>query len=196
MRALSTVELLCAAGNVCLVEISRGHSRPRQLPCFAAVRQAPEWDASLVPHLFHLWLAALDETVPAAETRTYWNGKGDPTPVLDAALLRADYLYVGAWTEEHEPDEPQSGRCPARRIFDWLFWRGTIDRYCVPVLDDHLAEDLLRCFEARPDDLPAPPTAAMDQLRAFLDGHREWGLLPEERPPEHPDKTPAQEGTQ
>ena len=117
--------------------------------------------------LFHLWLAALSDHVPEAEMRTYWNTKDVPTPLLDAAFLRADRLYVGAWTEEHESDEPQGGRCAARRVFDGLYWRGTIHRYCAPILDDRLSEDLLRCFEARADDLPAPPAAAADQFRAF-----------------------------
>jgi hypothetical protein len=124
-----------------------------------------------VADLFHLWLAALDVHMPEAEMRTYWKLRDDPTPLLDAALRKADYLYVGAWTEEHEGDEPQGGRCPARRIFDWLYWRGTIDRYCVPVLDDRLSEDLLRCFEPRAGDLSAPPAATMGQLRAFVQVH-------------------------
>lgn len=45
---------------------------------------------------FDLWLAALSGDVPAREIRTYWNVKDDPTPVLDALLREAQYLYVGS----------------------------------------------------------------------------------------------------
>lgn len=76
-----------------------------------------------------LWLAAIDGPIPEEEARIYWNLKEYPTPVLDAALRRADYLYVGSWGEHHDSEEPQSGHCPAVRIFKWLFFKGTIDRY-------------------------------------------------------------------
>jgi hypothetical protein len=52
----------------------------------------------------------------------------------------------------------------------------------VPVLDEQLADELLRCFESQPTDLPAP-TADIDEVRAFLRAHRGFGLLPEERGP-------------
>ena len=116
------------------------------------------------------------------EMRTYWRAKDAPTPLLDAALGGADYLYVGSWTSAHESEEPQRGRCPARRVFDWLFWRGTAAGYGVPALDDQLVEELLGCFGARTDDLPAPAAGA-DEVRAFLIAHRGCGVLPEEHGP-------------
>lgn len=132
---------------------------------------------------FDLWLAALgDDVVSDREIRTYWLLKDDPTPGLDAALGRADYLYVGSWTVAHESDEPQSGRCPARRVFDWLFWRGTADGFGLPILDDQLMAELARCFEAKPTDLPAP-AAGVSALRSFLAAHHGRRVLPEERGP-------------
>ena len=141
-------------------------------------------DTPWVEELFDLWLVALgDDFVPdSSEMRTYWRVKDDPTPLLAAALGGADYLYAGSWTSAHESDEPQCGRCPARRVFDWLFWRGTIDGYGVPVLDDQLAEELLSCFGSRIGDLPAPAVDP-DELRAFLIAHRGRGVLPEENGP-------------
>jgi hypothetical protein len=78
-----------------------------------------------VDELFDLWLVALggDFVPDGSEMRTYWAVKDDPTPLLDAALGGADYLYVGSWASAHASEEPQGGRCPARRVFDWLFWR-------------------------------------------------------------------------
>jgi hypothetical protein len=113
-----------------------------------------------------LWLAAFVDHVHDREMRAYWCLKEEPTPTLDAALETADYLYVGAWGDEHESVEPQAGRCPARRVFDWLFWRGTADRFSAPVLDGGLAEDLLQCFAARPDDLPAPTASPEEFTRS------------------------------
>jgi hypothetical protein len=137
-----------------------------------------------VEEQFDLWLAGLgDGDLPAREIRAYWNVKDDPTPVLDALLREAAYLYVGSWSWPHESDEPQSGRCPARRVFDWLFWRGTADGYSVPVLDDQLIEELLRCLEPRPTDLPAPAADAFE-VRDFLIGHRGCGVLPEDHGPD------------
>jgi hypothetical protein len=137
-----------------------------------------------VGEFFDLWLVALgDDFVPdGSEMRTYWRVKGDPTPVLDAALGRADWLYVGSWTSAHESEVPRGGGCPARRVFDWLFWRGTADGYGVPVLDDQLAQELLGCFGLRVGDLPAPAVDA-GELRAFLIAHRGCGVLPEDHGP-------------
>jgi hypothetical protein len=136
-----------------------------------------------VEEYFDLWLAALgDGVVSDREKRTYWLLEDDPTPGLNAALGQADYFYVGSWTAAHESDEPQGGRCPARRVFDWLFWRGTADGFGLPVLDDQLMAELVRCFEAQPTDLPAP-AAGVSELRSFLAAHRGCRVLPEERGP-------------
>jgi hypothetical protein len=118
----------------------------------------------------------------SGEIRTYWAVKRDPIPVLDAALVGADYLYIGSWTSAHESEVPRGGRCPARRVFDRLFWRGTADGYGVPVLNDQLAEELVDCFESRVGDLPAP-TVDEGELRAFLIAHCGCGVLPEEHGP-------------
>jgi hypothetical protein len=67
-------------------------------------------------------------------------------------------------------------------VFGWLFWRGTVERYGVPVLDDQLVAELLRCFEPRAGDLPAQAADA-DEFSAFLIGHRGFGVLPEEHDP-------------
>ncbi|MFF2546988.1 hypothetical protein ACFVUY_31135 [Kitasatospora sp. NPDC058063] len=131
---------------------------------------------------FRLWLAALPEPVPEAEARSYWNLKDLPTPNLDGALRRADYVYVGAWHEGHLSDEPQSGRCPAVRISNWLFYRGTIDRYQAPLLDARLRDELIRIHRPRPGDLPAESTDA-ETIAAFLTAHLGRHLLPEEAPP-------------
>jgi hypothetical protein len=128
-------------------------------------------------------LAALPADVPVAEARTHWNLRDEPTPVLDSALRHAAYLYLGSWDEEHESDEPQSAKCPARRVFDWLFLRSTIDGYRVPVLDHSLMTELLDAFKSRPDDLPAE-AADPDELRVFLEQHIGQGVLCEEDPPE------------
>ncbi|WP_220449980.1 hypothetical protein [Kitasatospora xanthocidica] len=131
---------------------------------------------------FRLWLAAFPEPVPEAEARSYWNLKDHPTPHLDGALRRADYVYVGAWGDSHLSDEPQSGRCPAVRIFDWLFYRGTIDSYQAPLLDARLRDELIRIHQPRLGDLPAESTDA-ETIAAFLTAHLGWYLLPEEEPP-------------
>ncbi|MFE4919376.1 hypothetical protein [Streptomyces sp. NPDC056661] len=132
------------------------------------------------PHF--LWLAALPQAVPASEARVHWNLKDDPTPVLDLALRQAPVFYLGSWTEQHESDEPQRARCPALRVSDWLFFKGTIDEYHVPALDDRLMAELVSVFEPRTDDLPAE-AAAPDELRAFLVDHLGEGVLCQEEPP-------------
>ncbi|MFI1200383.1 hypothetical protein K2224_33950 (plasmid) [Streptomyces sp. BHT-5-2] len=131
---------------------------------------------------YRLWLAAVPEPIPEAEARTYWNLKDLPTPTLDGALKQAHYAYVGSWQDGHLAEVPQSGRCPAVRIFDWLFYRGTINRYRIPVLDARLRDELIDLYRPRPGDLPAECTDA-DQVAAFLTRHLGWGLLPEEAPP-------------
>jgi hypothetical protein len=75
----------------------------------------------------HLWLATFEDEIPDREMRVRWNVKDEPTPALDAALGRAAYLHVGGWNDEHVGEVSDDGRCPARRVFDWLFWLGTID---------------------------------------------------------------------
>ncbi|MEU4092052.1 hypothetical protein [Streptomyces sp. NPDC026673] len=124
----------------------------------------------------HLWLAALDGSVPVSEMRAYWNSKDDPTPALDAAMRKGAYLYLGTWADHHESDEPQQARCPALRVADWLFWRGTVPRYALPTLSDELATELVGCFEPRTADLPAT-AADTDEFTAFLAGHRGNGIL-------------------
>ncbi|MBB5120567.1 hypothetical protein AF335_11600 [Streptomyces eurocidicus] len=131
---------------------------------------------------YHLWLAAVPAPVPEDEARIYWNLKDLPTPVLDGALERAAFLHVGSWRDEHQSDEPRSGRCPARRIFERIFFLGTIDRYRAPLLDTRLRDELLRLHAPRPGDLPAPAADA-DALAAFLTAHLGRYLLPEESPP-------------
>ncbi|MCC2274121.1 hypothetical protein LKL35_01490 [Streptomyces sp. ET3-23] len=129
-----------------------------------------------------LWLAAIDGPIPEEEARIYWNVKEDPTPVLDAALRRADYLYVGSWGARHESEGLQSGRCPAVRIFDWLFFKGTIDRYQALLLDEELLSRLMELSQPRPGDLPTgdvPPTG----FDVFLRHNAGRYLLPEEAPP-------------
>lgn len=131
---------------------------------------------------YHLWLAAVPEPIPESEARAYWNLKDLPTPTLDAALKQADHVYVGCWQDIHLAEVPQSGRCPAVRIFGWLFYRGTIDCYQAPVLDARLRDELLDLYRPRPRDLPVECTDA-DEVAVFLTSHLGWGLLPEETPP-------------
>ncbi|MFI6469871.1 hypothetical protein ACIBL5_06350 [Streptomyces sp. NPDC050516] len=131
---------------------------------------------------YHLWLAAVPEPIPEAEARIYWNLKDLPTPALDQAFRHADYAYVGSWKDSHLAKAPQTGRCPAARIFDWLFYRGTIDRYQAPILDARLRDDLIALYQPRPGDLPAERTDA-DQIATFLTAHLGWSLLPQETPP-------------
>ncbi|MCX5409892.1 hypothetical protein OHA37_39390 [Streptomyces sp. NBC_00335] len=131
---------------------------------------------------YRLWLAAVPKPIPESEARTYWNLKDRPTPTLDGALKQADYVYVGSWQDSHLADVPQSGRCPAVRISDWLFYRGTIDCYQAPVLDARLRDELLDLYQPRPGDLPADCTDA-EEVAAFLSAHLGWGLLTEEALP-------------
>ncbi|MEU8763928.1 hypothetical protein [Streptomyces sp. NPDC048659] len=131
---------------------------------------------------YRLWLAAVPHPLPEAEARIYWNLKELPTPAFDEALEQADYAYVGSWQDEHQGELPQSGRCPAVRIFDWLFYRGTVDVHQAPTLDARLRDELLGLYRPRPDDLPAE-SADADEFAAFLTAHLGWSLLPEEGPP-------------
>jgi hypothetical protein len=131
---------------------------------------------------YQLWLAAFEDRIPDWEMYAYWSLKDVPTPRLDAALAKAAYLYVGAWREEHESMEAQAGLCPARRVFDWLFLRGTETQFRAPVLSEHLTADLLHCFAVRPDDLPAP-AADPSELSNFLATHLGFSVLPEESAP-------------
>ena len=128
---------------------------------------------------YRLWLAVFGDQIPDHEMHAYWRLKDEPTPVLNAALSRAEYLYIGAWGDEHQGEEPQSGRCPSRRVFDWLFWSGTIDRFSEPVLDDQLVKDLLQRFAERPDDLPAL-TVDSSEFARFLVAHMGSAVLPQE----------------
>ncbi|MEU9339459.1 hypothetical protein AB0D49_41020 [Streptomyces sp. NPDC048290] len=131
---------------------------------------------------YPLWLAAFPEALPEAEARSYWNLRELPAPGLDAALNQADYTYAGSWQDEHLGEMPQSGRCPAVRIFDWLFYRGTIDCYQAPILDARLRDELIGLYQPRPDDLPAESTDT-DETATFLTAHLGWNLLPVEAPP-------------
>lgn len=70
--------------------------------------------------------------------------------------------------------------CPS--VSDWLFFKGTIDEYHVPALDDRLIAELVSLFEPRTGDLPAE-AAAPDELRAFLVDHLGDGVLCQEEPP-------------
>ncbi|MGY3340046.1 hypothetical protein ACVW0K_006145 [Streptomyces filamentosus] len=144
---------------------------------------------------YRLWLAAVPEPLPEAEARIYWNLKDLPTPTLDGALKQADYAYVGSWQDRHLAEMPQSGRCPAVRIFDWLFYRGTIDRYQAPILDARLRDELIGLHQARPDDLPAESIDA-DEIATFLTTHLGWCLLPEETPPPTTAPPPGDHGQQ
>jgi len=142
---------------------------------------------------YRLWLAAIPEPLPEAEARTYWNLKDLPTPTLDGALTHTDYAYVGAWQDSHLAEVPQSGRCPAVRIFDWLFYRGTIDCYQAPILDARLRDELIGLYQPRPGDLPAESTDA-DEIATFLTAHLGWNLLPEEAPPPTTAPSPGDHG--
>ena len=135
---------------------------------------------------YSLWLAAIPEPPPASEARIFWNLKDLPTPMLDEAWRHADYIYVGSWQDRHLAEEPQTGRCPAVRIFDWLYYRGTIDGYQAPMLDAEFRDQLVARYQPRPDDLPAE-SADADEIATFLTAHLGWSLLPED--PEPPTTT-------
>lgn len=141
-------------------------------------------DPRPVPHPYQLWLAAFEEPIPDREMRVHWNLKDEPTPTLDAALAKADYLYIGAWGDEHDSEEPQAGLCPARRVFDWLYLRGTTPRYHAPIVTERLAADLIHCFATRPDDLPSD-AADPDAFSDFLRTHTGRAVLPSESSPVH-----------
>ncbi|MDX6352805.1 MAG: hypothetical protein QOF84_7595 [Streptomyces sp.] len=128
---------------------------------------------------YRLWLAAIPGPIPEAEARIYWNLKDLPTPGLDNALKHAAYLYVGSWQDRHLSEVPQSGRCPAVRLSDWLFFRGTIDRYQAPALDVQLRDELVGLYRPRPGDLPAE-VIDLGEVATFLTDHVGWSLLPEE----------------
>ncbi|MFI1720473.1 hypothetical protein [Streptomyces sp. NPDC020489] len=140
-----------------------------------------------------LWLAAVPEPIPEAEAGIYWNLKDLPTATLDAALRQAHYAYVGSWQDTHLAEIPQSGRCSAVRVFDWLFYRGTIDRYQVPILDARLRAELIGLYRPRPDDLPAE-SVNTDEFAMFLTAHLGWCLLPEEAPSPTTATSPAPQG--
>jgi hypothetical protein len=142
---------------------------------------------------YRLWLAAVPEPIPEAEARIYWNLKDLPTPTLDGALKQADYAYVGSWQDRHLAEMPQSGRCSAVRIFDWLFYRGTIDCYQAPILDARLRDELIGLYQPWPDDLPAESTDA-DEIATFLTAHLGSCLLPEEAPPPTTAPSPGDQG--
>ncbi|MFI9587748.1 hypothetical protein ACIHCQ_39430 [Streptomyces sp. NPDC052236] len=142
---------------------------------------------------YRLWLAAVPEPIPEAEARIYWNLKDLPTPTLDGALKHADWAYVGSWQDSHLAEVPQSGRCPAVRIFDWLFYRGTIDCYQAPILDARLRDELIGLYQPRPGDLPAESTD-VDEIATFLTAHLGWSLLPEEAPPRTTAPSPGDHG--
>jgi hypothetical protein len=127
-------------------------------------------------------LAAFEEQIPDREMYAYWNLKDEPTPTLDAALGKASYLFIGAWSDEHDSEDPQAGLCPARRVFDWLSLRGTIPRFRAPILTERLVADLLHCFAPRPDDLPSDAVDP-DQFASFLHTHSGSAVLPEESGP-------------
>ena len=131
---------------------------------------------------YQLWLAAFDDQVPDRELYAYWNLKDEVTPTLDAVLGMATYLYVGSWSDEHEGEQPQAGLCPARRVFDWLYWRGTLPEFCAPVLSERLVEEILQCFAPRPNDLQAP-TADPAVLSSSLTAHSGFAVLPQESGP-------------
>ncbi|MEU1411538.1 hypothetical protein [Streptomyces sp. NPDC005731] len=131
--------------------------------------------------IYQLWLAAVPSRIPENEARIYWNCKDDPTPVLDAGLRRASYLYVGSWGDEHEPENPYAGRghCPANRVHSWLFYRGTIDCYQAPLLDEGLMAQLVELYRPRSSDLPAD-VIDLPRLESFLRRHLGLYLLTEE----------------
>ncbi|WP_405764015.1 hypothetical protein OG539_01805 [Actinacidiphila glaucinigra] len=102
---------------------------------------------------------------------------------MSDGLRRAAYLHLGAWGEQHESEEPQAGLCPAVRVFDWLFYIGTIPSYQAPRLDAELSWKLLDLYKERPGDLPSV-TAGPADLRAFIERHQGKYLLMEEQPPQ------------
>lgn len=118
VRCVGGLRALRAAGSRRCSEWScAGCRTPRQVCNPAAVTEP-----------FFLWLAALPQVVPASEARVHWRIKDEPTPILDLALRQAPLFYLGSWTEQHESDVPQKARCPALRVSDWLFFKGTIYR--------------------------------------------------------------------
>ncbi|GGX69488.1 hypothetical protein [Streptomyces minutiscleroticus] len=130
--------------------------------------------------IYRLWLAAVPSPIPEDEARIYWNCKADPTPVLDAGLCHASYLYVGSWRDEHEPENlhASQGRCPANRLHSWLFYLGTIERYQAPLLDEELMAQLIELHRPRSSDLPAD-AIDLQRLEGFLRQHLGLYLLPE-----------------
>jgi hypothetical protein len=134
-----------------------------------------------VQEIYQLWLAATPSPIPEDEARLYWNCKDDPTPALNEALRCASYLYVGSWGAEQEPENlPASqGHCPANRLFSWLFYIGTIDRYQAPLLDEELMVRLVELYRPRAGDLPAD-SIELPRLEIFLREHLGRCLLPQE----------------
>jgi hypothetical protein len=135
-------------------------------------------DPRRVSYPYRLWLATFEAQIPDREIYARWNLKDEPTPTLDMALGSAAYLYVGAWGDEHNGTEPQAGLCPACRVFDWLYLRGTMNRFQAPILSARLVADLLHCFATRPDDLPAL-TVNPNEFSSFLTAHLGFAVLPE-----------------
>ena len=135
--------------------------------------------------IYRLWLAAVPGVIPEDEARIHWNCKDDPTPALDEGLRRASCLYVGSWGDEHEPENLHAGQghCPANRLFSWLFYLGTIDRYQVPLLSEELMSRLVELYRPRRGDLPAD-AIELPRLEGFLRQHLGLYLLPQEAGPE------------
>ncbi|GAA2248947.1 hypothetical protein GCM10010232_40510 [Streptomyces amakusaensis] len=129
----------------------------------------------------HLHLAAFPEPIPEAEAHIYWRMKDLPTPILDRALEHATHLYIGSWQDLHWQDGAEPGLCPALRVFSRMFYRGTIDDWKVPILNEPLRDELLAFYQPRPGDLPAE-VADTEKLAAFLTAHLGWSLLCEEPP--------------
>ncbi|MFE7977638.1 hypothetical protein [Streptomyces shenzhenensis] len=131
--------------------------------------------------IYRLWLAAVPSPIPEEEARIHWNCKADPTPALDEGLHHASYLYVGSWGDEHQPENLHAGQehSPAARLFSWLFYVGTIDRYQAPLLDEELMARLVELYRPRPGDLPAD-AIELPRLENFLHQHLGLHLLPQE----------------
>lgn len=153
--------------------------------CGPACAVSPVLDSACqtaaVEETYQLWLAAVPRPIPEEEARIHWNCKDDPTPTLDEGLRCASYLYVGSWGDEHEPEDLHAGQghCPTNRLFSWLFYIGTIDRYQVPLLDEELMARLVELYRPRPGDLPAE-AIELPRLEDFLRQHIGLYLLPQE----------------
>jgi hypothetical protein len=78
--------------------------------------------------------------------------------------------------------ENDDRRGPVGRVFDLIFLRGTTPGYCVPVLDERLANEILAAMTRLPEDPPFE-TESIDQVAEFLVEHRGYAVLIEEREP-------------